>query len=276
MATHPISGQSDPTSLDGNFVMLPDQNDTPEIFRIPSCNNLNLHEISVDELQHHYASGALSASAYVKFCLDRIQKVHGDLLFCVVRLLTTTKINPYLECVIETNPDALEHAAALDEERRQRRVRGPLHGVPVLIKDVSSTSAPTRIKLTDYLLLYKNIATADKMQTTAGSWALLGCIVPKDAQIVHLLRESGAIIIGKSNLDEWAGMRGSVYALGYSARGGQTRNPYMLNRSASRYMSTRGQVCADKVRQMAAAQAARLACRPTLFPSLLARRLTVV
>ncbi|KIW62441.1 hypothetical protein PV04_10614 [Phialophora macrospora] len=197
MATdHSISGQSDPTSLEGNFVMLPDQSDTPEIFQLPSCNNLNLHEISVDELQHHYASGALSASDYVKFCLDRIQK-----------------INPYLECVIETNPDALEHAAALDEERRQGRVRGPLHGIPVLIKD--------------------NIATADKMQTTAGSWALLGCIVPKDAHIVHLLRESGAVIIGKSNLDEWAGMRGSIYAIGYSARGGQTRNPYRLNRSAN-------------------------------------------
>ncbi|EXJ54605.1 hypothetical protein A1O7_09946 [Cladophialophora yegresii CBS 114405] len=196
MATRQSSGQLDPTSLDGNFIVLPDQNDMPEVFRMPYCNNLNLHEISVDELQHHYASGALSTSDFVKFCLDRIQK-----------------INPYLECVIETNPDALDHAAALDEERKQRRIRGPLHGIPVLIKD--------------------NIATADKMQTTAGSWALLGCIVPKDAHIVRLLRESGAVIIGKANLDEWAGMRGSIYALGYSARGGQTRNPYMLNRSAN-------------------------------------------
>ena len=71
------------------------------------------------------------------------------------------------------------------------------------------------------------------MQTTAGSWALLGSIVPKDAHIVHLLREAGAGIIGKANLDEWAGMRGSTYAFGYSARGGQCRNPYMLNRSPS-------------------------------------------
>lgn len=75
------------------------------------------------------------------------------------------------------------------------------------------------------------MATADKMETTAGSWALLGCKVPKDAHIVHLLRKSGAIIIGKANLDEWAGMRSHDYSLGYSARGGQCRNPYMLNRS---------------------------------------------
>ena len=81
------------------------------------------------------------------------------------------------------------------------------------------------------------MATADKMQTTAGSWALQGCIVPKDAYIVHLLRQSGAIILGETNLDEWAGMRGSVYALGYSARGGQCRNPYLLNRSPSEFFA---------------------------------------
>lgn len=78
------------------------------------------------------------------------------------------------------------------------------------------------------------MATADKMQTTAGSWALLGSIVPADATIVVRLRKAGAIILGKANLDEWAGMRGSVYSTGYSARGGQCRNPYMLNRSPSR------------------------------------------
>lgn len=77
------------------------------------------------------------------------------------------------------------------------------------------------------------MATADKMQTTGGSWALLGCIVPKDAHIVNLLRDAGAIILGKTNLDEWAGMRGSIYSLGYSARGGQCRNPYLLDRSPS-------------------------------------------
>lgn len=75
------------------------------------------------------------------------------------------------------------------------------------------------------------MATKDKMQTTAGSWALLGCTVPKDSHIVYLLRKAGAIIIGHANLDEWAGMRGKVYSNGYSARGGQTRNPYILSRS---------------------------------------------
>lgn len=78
------------------------------------------------------------------------------------------------------------------------------------------------------------MATADRMQTTAGSWALLGSLVPQDAHIVTLLRNAGAIILGKTNLDEWAGMRGSVYSVGYSARGGQCRNPYSLDRSASR------------------------------------------
>ncbi|KAK5538358.1 hypothetical protein LTR23_006983 [Exophiala sp. CCFEE 6169] len=127
--------------------------------------------------------------------------------------LSIGKVNPYLEAVIETSPEALDHAKALDEERRLGKIRGPLHGIPVFVKD--------------------NMATADRMQTTGGSWVLLGCIVPKDAHIVHLLRQAGAIILGKTNLDEWAGMRGSIYSLGYSARGGQTRNPYLLNRSAN-------------------------------------------
>ncbi|KAK4934876.1 hypothetical protein LTR10_023972 [Elasticomyces elasticus] len=174
----------------------PAQDEMPEVFRLPSFKGHNLYEITVDELQHLFSSGALTSVQYVQFCLDRVQRV-----------------NPYLECVIETNPDALEHAKSLDEERALGKLRGPLHGIPVFVKD--------------------NMATADKMQTTGGSWVLLGCIVPKDAHIVHLLREAGAIILGKSNLDEWAGMRGSIYSLGYSARGGQTRNPYLLNRSAN-------------------------------------------
>ncbi|KIW09981.1 hypothetical protein PV08_11757 [Exophiala spinifera] len=184
-----------------DFVMISEtqsaaENDMPEIFRLPACQGHNLYEISVDELQHLFTSGSLSSADYVQFCLDRIQR-----------------INPYLEAVIETNPEALDHARALDEERKKGNIRGPLHGVPVLVKD--------------------NMATADRMQTTGGSWVLLGCIVPKDAHIVHLLRQAGAIILGKTNLDEWAGMRGSIYSLGYSARGGQCRNPYLLNRSAN-------------------------------------------
>ncbi|OAP55301.1 hypothetical protein AYL99_10274 [Fonsecaea erecta] len=189
------------------------QEELPEAFRLSLCNGLDLYEVSVDELQHLYSTGALSSIDYVKFCLQRVQKVNAS--HCPGVLwgydADDSQTNPYLECVIETNPDAVEHARILDEERRQGSVRGPLHGIPVLVKD--------------------NMATADKMQTTAGSWALLGCIVPKDAHIVHLLRQAGAVILGKANLDEWAGMRGSIYSMGYSARGGQCRNPYMLTRS---------------------------------------------
>ncbi|KAK5062778.1 hypothetical protein LTR84_004853 [Exophiala bonariae] len=181
------------------FIVIPtqqakSQGNIPDIFRLPTLHGVDLFEITIDELQHHFSSRSLTSWEYTRLCLNRIQK-----------------INPYLECVIETNPDALDHARMLDEERLNGRVKGPLHGVPLLVKD--------------------NMATADNMQTTAGSWALLGCIVPKDAHIVKLLRKAGAIILGKTNLDEWAGMRGSVYSLGYSARGGQCRNPYFLNRS---------------------------------------------
>lgn len=166
----------------------------PGIFRLPLCQGLNIYEASIAELQDHMTAGSLTASSLAEFCSQRIQA-----------------INPYLECVIEVNPDAIGQAVLLDAERTQGMVRGPLHGIPVLVKD--------------------NMATADRMQTTAGSWALLGCIVPQDAHVVKLIRAAGAVILGKSNMDEWAGMRGGVYSEGYSARGGQCRNPYSLNRS---------------------------------------------
>ena len=166
----------------------------PAAFHIPQLNGHDVFELPVDELQHLYTSKSFSVSEYVQFCLDRIQAA-----------------NPYLGAVIETNPDALGLARTLDRERADGRSRGALHGVPVLVKD--------------------SMATADRMQTTAGSWALLGCIVPKDAYIVSRLRNAGAVIVGKSNLDEWAGMRCSDYSTGYSARGGQTRNPYDLTKS---------------------------------------------
>lgn len=113
--------------------------------------------------------------------------------------------------------------------------------------------------------MVKNMATADRMQTTAGSWVLLGCIVPKDAHIVSLLRKAGAIILGKTNLDEWAGMRGSIYSLGYSARGGQCRNPYLLNRSASQSVLPSSTTASLLIfSQMAAAPAAQFQYRQTL------------
>jgi amidase len=110
--------------------------------------------------------------------------------------------------VLEINPDFLQIAASLDAERAAGTVRGPLHGIPFMVKD--------------------NIATADKMETTAGSYALLGSIVPRDAHVVSKLRAAGALLFGKATLSEWADMRSNNYSEGYSARGGQARSPYNL------------------------------------------------
>ena len=119
------------------------------------------------------------------------------------------RLNPLLHAVIETNPDALAIAARRDAERRSGRIRGPLHGIPVLVKD--------------------NIATADRMQTTAGSLALVDSRVPADAAVVRRLRAAGAVILGKANLSEWANFRGFAPFNGWSARGGFTRDPYVLD-----------------------------------------------
>src|SRR6202043_2997528 len=118
-----------------------------------------------------------------------------------------------LRAVLELNPSALEIAADLDRERRSKGPRGPLHGVPILIKD--------------------NVETADRMMTTAGSLALEGWYAPHDAPLVARLRAAGAVILGKTNLSEWANFRSTHSSSGWSARGGQTRNPYALDRSPS-------------------------------------------
>ena len=120
-------------------------------------------------------------------------------------------LNPKVNAVIEINPQALELAEQLDTERRLGKVRGPLHGLPILIKD--------------------NIDTADKMMTTAGSLALEGFVAPADAFVVQRLRDAGALLLGKSNLSEWANFRSTKSTTGWSSRGGQTRNPYSLNHS---------------------------------------------
>ncbi len=142
------------------------------------------------------ASGQLSSKDLVKGYLDRIRS-----------------LNPLLHSVIETNPNAISIAQHLDNERRRGQVRGPLHGIPILVKD--------------------NIATDDNMQTTAGSLALVNSHVPGDAVIIQRLREAGAVILGKANLGEWANFRGfdNVYplAVGWSARGGNTINAYDLS-----------------------------------------------
>jgi amidase len=153
-------------------------------------------EASITQLQAAMAAGQLSARELVQGYLNRIQQ-----------------LNPMLHAVIETNPNATAIAVGLDNERKRGHVRGPLHGIPLLVKD--------------------NIATLDNMQTTAGSLALYGSHVPADAPLIQKLRAAGAIILGKSNLGEWANFRGfdNVYplAVGWSARGGDTKNAYDLS-----------------------------------------------
>lgn len=109
---------------------------------------------------------------------------------------------------MELNPDMMQIAATLDLEWSQGLIRSPLHGIPFLVKD--------------------NIATKDKMETTSGSWTLLGSVVPRDAHVVKRLREDGAILMGHATLSEWADMRSNLYSEGYSGRGGQARSPYNL------------------------------------------------
>lgn len=156
-----------------------------------------LDEITVGDLQSGMQSGKWTARTIAEKYLARIGEVD--------------KSGPAVNSVIETNPDALEIADALDRERKEKGPRGPLHGIPVLIKD--------------------NIATADKMQTTAGSLALVGSRPPADAFIAKKLRDAGAVILGKTNLSEWANIRSSHSISGWSGRGGQTKNPYALDRN---------------------------------------------
>ena len=156
-------------------------------------------EATIDDLQTQMRAGKLTARELTAAYLARIAEID--------------KAGPKINAVIELNPDALTIADRLDAERKAGRVRGPLHGIPILIKD--------------------NIATADKMETTAGSLALVGLKPPRDAFLVTRLREAGAVILGKTNLSEWANFRGDRSISGWSARGGQTLNPYVLDRSPS-------------------------------------------
>ncbi|HET9589903.1 MAG TPA: amidase [Anaerolineales bacterium] len=157
-----------------------------------------LPEWTITELQEKLESGELTARRLAELYLERIQAVD--------------KSGPLLNSVLEINPDALEIADDLDAQRQAGKIRGPLHGIPILIKD--------------------NIDTHDRMQTTSGSLALEGNIAAKDAFIVKQLRRAGALILGKTNLSEWANFRGKRSVSGWSSRGGLTRNPYALDRSA--------------------------------------------
>jgi amidase len=154
-------------------------------------------EATVADLQKAMQAGKHTARSIAESYLARIDEMD--------------KRGPSVNSIIELNPDALAIADALDRERKEKGTRGPLHGIPLLIKD--------------------NIDTADKMMTTAGSLALVGSIAKKDAFIGERLRAAGAVILGKTNLSEWANFRSTHSSSGWSGRGGQTRNPYALDRN---------------------------------------------
>jgi amidase len=162
-----------------------------------SAGSFELDEITVGELQDGMTSGRFTAHSITEKYLARIDAID--------------KHGPAINSVIEVNPDALSIAKGLDKERKQKHLRGPLHGIPILIKD--------------------NIDTSDRMMTTAGSLAMVGSKPPKDSTVVQKLREAGAVILGKTNLSEWANIRSNQSTSGWSGRGGQTKNPYVLDRN---------------------------------------------
>jgi amidase len=156
-----------------------------------------LEEMTITQLQQAMTSGRFSSSSLVSKYLSHISDIDRD--------------GPKLNSVLEINPEAAAIAERLDDERKAGRVRGPLHGIPIMIKD--------------------NIDTADRMTTTAGSLALLGSHRTRDSFVARKLRESGAVLLGKTNMSEWANFRSGKSTSGWSARGGQTKNPYILDRN---------------------------------------------
>ena len=162
--------------------------------RVPT---FELDEITIAALQDGMKSGEYTARSIAEKYLARIDAIDQN--------------GPAIRSVIETNPDALAIADELDKERKAKGARGPLHGIPVLIKD--------------------NIDTADRMMTTAGSLALVGSKPPKDSYVAKKLREAGAVILGKTNPSEWANIRSNHSTSGWSGRGGLTKNPYALDRN---------------------------------------------
>jgi amidase len=162
-------------------------------------SEFDLAELSISDLQAGMQSGKYTSRSLAEKYLARIEAIDQQ--------------GPTLRSVIEVNPDVLKLADALDQERKEKGPRGPMHGIPVLIKD--------------------NIDTADRMATTAGSLALVGAKPVQDAGLVQKLRESGALLLGKTNLSEWANIRCTYSTSGWSGRGGLTRNPYALDRNTS-------------------------------------------
>lgn len=174
----------------------PSANQTSEVTAGETvADEFELNEITIDALQEKMKQGSYTSQQITQLYLDRINAIDQN--------------GHHLNSVIELNPDALAIAQQMDSERKAGKLRGPLHGIPVLIKD--------------------NIDTADKMMTTAGSLALEGHIAKSDAFIVTKLREAGAVLLGKTNLSEWANFRSSNSCSGWSSRGGQTKMPYILD-----------------------------------------------
>jgi amidase len=164
---------------------------------VTGAEPFELHEATLDSLQEGMRSGRLTARRITELYLARIDALNQR--------------GPDLRAIIETNPQALEIADQLDAERKAGRIRGPLHGIPIALKD--------------------NVDTHDRMTTTAGSLALEGSIPPQDSFVAQKLREAGAILLAKANMSEWAYWRGMKASSGWSARGGQCRNPYALDRN---------------------------------------------
>lgn len=160
-------------------------------------SSFELDEVTVSDLQSKIKQGSLTAERLAQLYLERIDELD--------------RRGPALRSIIEINPDTLTEARTLDSEYKNKGPRGPLHGMPVLLKD--------------------NIDTADKMQTTAGSLALVGAPLPRDSWVAARLRAAGAVILGKTNLSEWANFRSTHSTSGWSGRGGQTKNPYALDRN---------------------------------------------
>jgi amidase len=179
--------------------------------------SFDLEEVTIAELQQRMATGRETSRSIVDKYLARIDEID--------------RRGPELRSVLELNPDARSIADAMDAERRAGHLRGPLHGIPVLLKD--------------------NIATADRMLTTAGSLALAGAPAPGDAFIVERLRAGGAVILGKTNLSEWANFRSTHSSSGWSGRGGQTKNPYALDRNPSGSSSGSGVAAAANLTAVA-------------------------
>ncbi len=161
--------------------------------------SLDLEEITVSDLQKKMQSGEQTSVSITQVYLARIEKIDRN--------------GPVLNSIIELNPDALKIASDLDNERKQGKIRGPLHGIPILIKD--------------------NINSGDQMLTTAGSLALMGNRAKEDAFVLKQLRKAGVVLLGKTNLSEWANFRSSHSCSGWSSRGGQTKCPYILDRNPS-------------------------------------------